>query len=216
MADESADHLSSREPSGLGTAGVQAAPRPGAITLARHGEPALSRKVRFNAPAYGEWWARYEEGGLLSGQTPPDSLKATARRAGVMIASTRRRSVETATAVAEGKAFATDPLFIEAPLPPPPWPRWIKMSPKHWGFFARFWWWFFDHHAGQESRAQAELRADQAADLLIDLSKNGQEVLLVAHGFFNTMIGLSLQKRGLKKTLDQGFQYWCVKRFERP
>jgi hypothetical protein len=26
----------------------------------------------------------------------------------------------------------------------------------------------------------------------------------------------SLQKRGLKKTLDQGFQYWCVKRFERP
>jgi broad specificity phosphatase PhoE len=117
-----------------------------------------------------------------------------------MIASTRRRSIETATAVADGKAFATDPLFIEAPLPPPPWPRWIKMSPKHWGFFARFWWWFFDNHAGQESRAQAELRADQAADLLIDLSKNGQDVLLVAHGFFNTMIGLSLQKRGLKQT----------------
>lgn len=213
MADESADHLSSREPSGQATAAPPAASRPGAITLARHGEPALSRKVRFNAPAYGEWWARYEEGGLLPGQTPPDSLKATARRAGVMIASTRRRSIETATAVAEGKAFATDPLFIEAPLPPPPWPRWIKMSPKHWGFFARFWWWFFDHHDGQESRAQAELRADQAADLLIDLSKNGQEVLLVAHGFFNTMIGIQLKLRGWRRIGGRGWRYWNTRRF---
>lgn len=37
--------------------------RPGVITLARHGEPALSRKVTLNAPQYGDWWARYEEGG---------------------------------------------------------------------------------------------------------------------------------------------------------
>jgi hypothetical protein len=33
------------------------------ITLARHGEPALSRKVRLNAPEYGDWWGRYEVGG---------------------------------------------------------------------------------------------------------------------------------------------------------
>ena len=30
-------------------------PRPGQITLARHGEPALSRKVILDAKAYGEW-----------------------------------------------------------------------------------------------------------------------------------------------------------------
>jgi hypothetical protein len=79
MADESADHLTTSESSRA--AGAHTGPRPGAITLARHGEPALSRKIRFNAPAYGDWWARYEEGGLLPGQTPPDSLKATAKRA---------------------------------------------------------------------------------------------------------------------------------------
>jgi broad specificity phosphatase PhoE len=209
MADESAaDHL----PPGA----AALVSRPGAITLARHGEPALSRKIRFNAETYGAWWARYEEGGLLPGQTPPPSLVETARRAGTIIASTRRRSIETAHAVTGGKPFATDPLFIEAPLPPPPWPRWIRMSPKNWGFFARFWWWFFNHHDGQESRAQAEIRADRAAELLIGLSQDGQEVLVLAHGFFNTMIGLALQKRGLKKTVDQGFRYWCVKRFERP
>ncbi|PHY12665.1 histidine phosphatase family protein [Caulobacter sp. B11] len=196
-------------------ASASLAPRPGVINLARHGEPALSRAVRFNAQAYGAWWALYEEGGLLPGQTPPACLIEIAQRAGVILSSTRRRSIETAQAVLGDRDFRPELIFIEAPLPPPPWPTWIRLSPRHWGFFARFWWWFFNHHDGQESRAQAEVRADAAADLLIALAAEGQDVLLLAHGFFNTMIGLALQKRGLKKTLDQGFNYWCVKRFER-
>lgn len=189
--------------------------RPGVITLARHGEPALSRKVSLNAPEYGAWWARYEEGGLKDGQVPPDGLVALARDADVIIASTRRRSIETARAVAGDRAFATDPLFIEAPLPPPPWPLWLRMSPKGLGFFARFWWWFFDNHGGQETRKAAEARAGQAADLLIELADSGQDVLVLAHGFFNWMIGEALRKRGLTKLLDQGHRYWSIKRFRR-
>ncbi|RZJ39751.1 MAG: histidine phosphatase family protein, partial [Brevundimonas sp.] len=33
--------------------------RPGSITLARHGEPALSRKCMLTSDQYREWWARY-------------------------------------------------------------------------------------------------------------------------------------------------------------
>lgn len=191
------------------------AARTGIITLARHGEPALSRKVRLNAPEYGAWWARYEVGGLKDGQSPPDGLIQIARDADVIIASTRRRAIETANAVVAGKAYAADEAFIEAPLPPPPWPTWIRMSPKRLGFFARFWWWFFDHHGGQETRAQAEARADQAADRLIALADQGQDVLVLAHGFFNWMIARSLKRRGLTKLLDQGHGYWSLKRFRR-
>jgi len=205
MADAIADQVLAQDKPGS----------PGLITLARHGEPALSRKVRFNAKAYGEWWARYEVGGLKPGQTPPESLVETGRQAGVVIASTRRRSIETAQAVCDGRAFATDPLFIEAPLPPPPWPSFIKMKPSHLGFFARFWWWFFNNHGGQETRAEAERRSDQAADLLIELSANGQDVLVLAHGFFNWMIARSLVKKGLVKLVDEGHGYWSVKRFTR-
>jgi broad specificity phosphatase PhoE len=189
--------------------------KPGVITLARHGEPALSRDVKLNAPEYGDWWARYEEGGLKAGQTPPAELVAIARDADVLISSTRRRSIETAQAVVGARAFARDPIFIEAPLPPPPWPPWLRMSPKRLGFFARFWWWFFDNHGGQETRVQAEIRADQAADLLIDLADKGQDVLVLAHGFFNWMIAQSLKRRGLTKLLDQGHGYWSLKRFRR-
>ncbi len=188
---------------------------PGVITLARHGEPALSRDLTLNAPEYGEWWGRYEEGGLKAGQTPPDDLVQIARDADVLFSSTRRRSIETAQAVVGDRPFTSDPVFIEAPLPPPPWPLWLRMSPKRLGFFARFWWWFFDNHGGQETRRQAEARADQAADRLIAIADQGQDVLVMAHGFFNWMIAESLKRRGLTKLLDQGHGYWSLKRFRR-
>ena len=44
---------------------------PGAITLARHGRPALSRKVLLTSQGYRDWWATYEVGGLCKKQTPP-------------------------------------------------------------------------------------------------------------------------------------------------
>ncbi|PTS88089.1 histidine phosphatase family protein [Caulobacter sp. HMWF009] len=188
---------------------------PGTITLARHGEPALSRKVRLNCPAYGEWWGRYEAGGIKPEQLPPASLVEIGQGADVVLVSTRRRAIESARAICDGRTFSVDDLFIEAPLPPPPWPAWVRMSPSHLGFFARFWWWFFNHHAGQETRAQAEDRADRAADLLIARSACGHDVLLVAHGFFNWMIARSLERKGLRKVLDEGHGYWSVKRLSR-
>src|SRR4051812_22397526 len=81
------------------------APRPGAIVLARHGEPFLSRKVRLNAREYREFWAKYEVLGLLPGQTPPKTLIGFVERCGVLVASTRLRSIESAEKLAQGRAF---------------------------------------------------------------------------------------------------------------
>jgi broad specificity phosphatase PhoE len=191
-----------------------AAERPGAVILARHGEPALSRRRMLCADEYREWWADYETGGLAEGQAPPDAIRLAAERAGFIIASTRLRSVETARALASGRAFAEDALFIEAPLPPPHWPRWMKLSPRLWGFVSRVWWWFFDHHDHQETRQEAEARADEAARQLTSLAASGQDVLVVAHGFFNAMIGRSLAKLGWRCVDDGGFRYWAARRFE--
>jgi len=192
----------------------EASERPGAVILARHGEPALSRKCRLSADQYREWWADYEIGGLAEGQAPPELLVQVAVQAGFIIASTRPRSVETARALSAGRAFAEDPLFVEAPLPPPHWPRWLKLSPRWWGVISRFWWWVFNHHDAQETRAEAEARADEAARLLVDLAASGQDVLVVAHGFFNTMVGVALRRLGWRCTIDGGFKYWSARRFE--
>jgi len=190
--------------------------RPGAVILARHGEPALSRKIRLTAQEYREWWATYEAGGLKMDQEAPASLRHAAASAGFVIASTRLRSVQTAQALTVGRAFAEDPLFIEAPLPPPNAPSWLKLSPRLWGVVARAWWWFLNHHEGQETRAEAQLRADEAARLLIEMAATGQDVLVVAHGFFNGMVGEALKKLGWRCVHDQGFRYWSARRFELP
>jgi broad specificity phosphatase PhoE len=200
-----------------GSAGAPSAdpPKAGAITLARHGEPALSRKVRLSAQEYRAFWARYEIMGLLPGQVPPPHLVKFVDACDVLISSTRLRAVESAETVGAGRAFHQEALLVEAPLPPPNWPSWVRLSPRLWGFFARFNWWFFNFHHGEESRGQAEARADQAAAKLEALAAGGQNVVVLAHGFFNVMIGRALRRRGWRRTLREGYKYWSTQRFER-
>lgn len=189
--------------------------RPGAIVLTRHGEPALSRRCKLTSAEYRAWWARYEAGGLLEGQTPPNCLVEQAERS-LIIHSPRPRAIETARAVAGDGRLIEEPLFLEAPLPPPRFPDWFRVGPRAWGVISRIWWWAFNHHdPGEESRDQAKARARQAADLLEARAAEGRDVLVLAHGFFNGMVGMELTKRGWRCVKDEGFQYWCARRFEK-
>ncbi|MES2896282.1 MAG: phosphoglycerate mutase family protein [Pseudomonadota bacterium] len=193
-----------------------AAKRPGAIILARHGEPALSRDVILTSGGYRDFWAKYEEMGLRPGQTPPTALMDQIASAGAVISSVRLRSIESAVALCRGREFAREEMFVEAPLPPPNWPGFVKLAPRTWGFLARFWWWFFNHHEGGETRRQAEARADQAASRIEALAADGRDVVVLAHGFFNFMVGRALRRRGWKMTANQGWKYWSTRRYERP
>ena len=189
--------------------------RPGAIVLARHGEPALSRKVKLSAAEYRDFWAQYEVLGIVPGQTPPEALVKVVATAGTVVSSTRLRSIESVALLDAGRAVVQHEMLIEAPLPPPRFPQWVRLSPKIWGFLARFWWWFFNHHEGQETRALAETRAERAADLLVGHAEAGEDVVVLAHGFFNFMIGRALKKRGWNQVSTEGYKYWSTRRFER-
>jgi broad specificity phosphatase PhoE len=133
----------------------------------------------------------------------------------VVFVSSRRRAVESAKLVLGDRAFEPDARLIEAPLPAPPWPGFVKMSPRLWGFFSRFWWWWFNHHAGQETRAQATLRAREMARAISAEADAGKNVLVFAHGFFNAMLGLELIRLGWRRVWGRGYKYWSTRRFER-
>ena len=188
--------------------------RTGGIVLARHGEPALSRKVRLSSRQYRDWWALYEAGGILQGQTPPDHLKDAAARASVIYTSTRLRAKETARALAEDREFTHEEVFVEAPLPPPLCPDFFKLSPKAWGVISRISWWL-GGHGGEETRQGAQRRAVQAARLLDEAARKGEDVLVVAHGFFNTMIGLELRRLGWRLVKGRGWRYWSTRYYQR-
>ncbi|MDP8916182.1 MAG: histidine phosphatase family protein, partial [Pseudomonadota bacterium] len=102
-----------------------------------------------------------------------------------------------------------------APLPPPPWPPFVRLSPRTWGVVARTAWWWFNHHEGQESRLRATARARRAARRLIKAAEGGEDVVVLAHGFFNAMIGRELKRLGWRRVSTQGYRYWCAQRFER-
>jgi hypothetical protein len=100
----------------------------------------------------------------------------------------------------------SDVQFIEAPLPPPRFPSWFKLPPKYWGAVARFWWHAFDHHEGQETRAEAEARAARVAAMLIERAETGEDVLVLAHGYFNHMVGACPEGPGLGARPQPGLQ----------
>jgi broad specificity phosphatase PhoE len=186
----------------------------GAILLVRHGKPALSRNVRLSARGYRRWWDdAYEIGGLMIDEAAPADVREFAEGAAAILTSTRRRAIESAALVRPGYTPAQDPDLIEAPLPTPPLPESFRVGPRIWGFISRFIWWYFGYSAGQESRREAEVRADRVAEKLIGLSQAG-DVMVVAHGFFNIMIGRALKKRGWRQIGREGFLHWNARRFE--
>ena len=123
--------------------------------------------------------------------------------------------MEKARAVSGSRPFQPDPMFVEAPLPPPPLPAFMRLSPRWWGVIARTAWWFFGYSESGETRAQATARARAAAERLAGAAESGEDTILLSHGFFNAMIGRELKKLGWKRVSTQGYRYWCAQRFER-
>ena len=58
-------------------------------------------------------------------------------------------------------------------------------------------------------------RAREAAKMISDEADQGRCVLVFAHGFFNAMLGMELNRLGWRKVWGRGYKYWSTRRFER-
>jgi broad specificity phosphatase PhoE len=186
--------------------------RIGTIVITRHGMPHVDRGVRIDHRGYRDWWANYDLSGLHPDEKPPEKLLRLAEASDVIYASTLQRAIHTAQMVAGGREIITDPVFVEAPLPPPP--IWGHRSPGAWGVWARAAWMLGRHEDG-ESREEAEVRAQAAVSTLTAQALRGQNVLLCAHGWFNRMMRPILRKQGWREVEDCGDSYWSYRRYEK-
>lgn len=184
------------------------------IVIARHGRPALSKKVWLTAGGFRNWWKKYDESGLDANQKAPRKLLNSIARCSVVVASPLKRAVETAQAVVGDKGFIKDDIFVEAPLPPPELPDFVKFKPKIWGFISRCTW-FVGMSGGMESHEEAKERAKQAADLLDELATKNGSVALLAHGWFNRMIRPNLKKNGWVCVYDGGDFHWSHRIYQK-
>lgn len=191
----------------------------GRIITARHGRPNVSRDLKITARDYGAWWAAYDDSGLHPDERPPADLKALAAAAPLVISSSLPRAIETARALTDGAREApADPLYVEAPLPPPPVPL-LRLRPGQWGVVSRIFWICGFAPEGVENHWQTWERVDRIVARLTGLAAEG-DVLLCAHGYLNWMIDRRLRRGGVgiatwrRSAQSGGNDYWSWRVYE--
>jgi broad specificity phosphatase PhoE len=187
-------------------------PKGARIILVRHGRPALPLRPRTSHQGFRDYIDSYEAAGLDPESLPPQELSDLVKELDHVFTSDRPRSHESAKALAPHARLEADPLFAEAPLASPRIPL-LKMRVPKWAVVARVLW-HAGYHPEIENYRKAKHRAGQAADILIDRVREGGAAVLVAHGYFNAMIGRQLRQRGFTRTGAHRVRYWNAVTYE--
>lgn len=187
--------------------------RAGRIILIRHGQPDIPVAPRASHREFRLYIDAYEESGLDPASAPPEELQDLVRELSAVFTSDRKRAHESARVLAPAAELIADPLFVEAPLASPPIPL-LRMRVPKWAVVSRILW-----HAGFHPRIEnyrrARDRASRAADILMARAQADGAVALVAHGYFNLIVGRELGRRGFKKTGRHRARFWNAVIYDR-
>src|SRR5579863_10539636 len=181
-------------------------PKGARIILVRHGRPALPLRPRTSHHGFRDYIDAYEAAGLDPESLPPRELSDLIKELDHIFTSDRPRSHESAKALAPHATLEADPLFAEAPLALPRIPL-LKMRVPKWAVVARVLW-HVGYHPEIENYRKAKHRAGQAADILMHRARAEGAAALVAHGYFNAMIGRQLRQRGFTRAGAHRVRYW--------
>ena len=176
------------------------------IILVRHGQPAIALRPRTSHAGFAGYIDAYEDAGLDPASLPPDALRDLMKELNAVFTSGRPRSHQSAAALAPHAELIADPLFAEAPLASPAVPL-LRMRVPKWAVVSRILW-HAGFHPGIENPRKARIRAARAADILVARAKESGTAVLVAHGYFNWMIGRVLLRRGFTRTGSHQARYW--------
>ena len=120
--------------------------------------------------------------------------------------STKPRATDSAKALAPHAELIADPLFAEAPRASPRIPL-LRMKVPKWAIVARILW-HAGYHPEIENYRKAKHRAAEAANILMKRAGVQGVSALVAHGYFNAMIGRELRRRGFRKSGAHRVKFW--------
>jgi broad specificity phosphatase PhoE len=183
------------------------------IILIRHGQPNIPLAPRTSHRGFGAYIDEYEQAGLDPNSAPPEELQDLVRELQAVFTSGRARAHESARALAPNAELIADPLFAEAPLASPKIPL-LRMKVTKWAVVARILW-HAGYHPEIEDFRKAKARAAEAADILTKRAQKDGQSALVAHGYFNAMIGRVLRQRGFLRTGSHRALYWNAVIYER-
>jgi broad specificity phosphatase PhoE len=184
------------------------------IILVRHGKPAIEIAPRTSHRGFRRYIDDYEEAGLDPQSAPPEEVLDLVKGLNACFTSHSPRAQDSARTLLPEADIIADPLFSEAPLAAPRIPL-VKMKVPVWAVMARIMW-HAGYHPEIENYRRAKARATMAADILLDrAAANDGTAILVAHGYFNAMIGRVLRRRGFARTGAHRVRFWNTVTYER-
>ena len=176
------------------------------IILVRHGRPAITTGSRTSHHGFRDYIDAYEAAGLDPESAPPEELQDLVKELSAIHTSGSPRSQDSARKLAPHAELIADALFVEAPLASPRIPL-LKLGVPAWAVMSRILW-HAGYHPEIENYRRAKQRAKRAADILAAGAREDGTTALVAHGYFNAMIGRELARRGFKKTGSHRVRFW--------
>ncbi|MBI3675399.1 MAG: histidine phosphatase family protein [Proteobacteria bacterium] len=183
------------------------------VILIRHGRPAIATSPRTSHSEFRDYIDAYEDAGLDPESAPPEELQDLLKELTAVFTSGRKRSHDSAKALAPKAELIADPLFAEAPLASPRIPL-LRMKVPKWAVVARILW-YAGYHPGLENFRRAKKRALEAADILVARANAEGVTALVAHGYFNFLIGAELGRRGFEKSGSHRARFWNAVIYEK-
>jgi len=202
-ASRRGDDFSPEQPEAIPGAGDCRAER---IILIRHGQPDIPVAPRASHGEFRNYIDAYEQSGLDPQSVPPEELQDLVGELTAVFTSGKKRADESARVLAPNAELIADPLFSEAPLAAPRIPL-LKMRVPKWAVVARIFW-HAGHHPEIENYRRARRRASEAAEILIARAHDDGDAALVAHGYFNFLIGRELRRRGFAKSGSHRARFW--------
>src|SRR5512142_2814235 len=168
------------------------------IILIRHGKPAIATAPVARHHEFRSYIDAYEDAGLDPADAPPAELRDLVRELDAIFTSGRKRAADSAKVLAPNAELIVDPLFVESPLASPRIPL-LKMKVTKWAVVSRLLW-YAGFSPKIEGYRKSKRRAKQAADILIKRATKDGGAALVAHGYFNYLIGIELRRKGFVQT----------------
>jgi broad specificity phosphatase PhoE len=166
------------------------------IILIRHGRSAHVQTAWIDTQGFHRWRDAYEAAGILPTEVPPDEVWERARRAGIVVASTAPRAVESARLLAEGREVITSPLLRERELSPPSLRVRLPLAGWALAYGAQ---WLFRALTSRPHAPEAEVaRAREAAEWLTELARRHGGVAVVTHASFRALLAGTLMAEGWK------------------
>ncbi len=182
----------------------------GKIILIRHGIVNINDNDKITAKEFGSWIQKYNSANIKDECNNKNEISKILNESNIIVCSSLKRSIQSIE-LFDKKASMTNTLFNEAQLPFRSF-NFLTLKAKYWLTIFRILW-FVGYSKNVESYNKSKIRAKAASSLLVELSKDNNNIVLIGHGIMNKLISKELKALSYKISKNSGNSNWSYLEF---